>query len=61
VTKNDCMQIGHNNNTNTCIKAGHPCIGCASKHFPRQIMMHTYDDKRAIIKFKNSYLTGGKA
>lgn len=56
VTKNDCMVMGHNNNTNTCIKAGHPCIGCASEHFPRQIMLHTYNDKRAIVKFKSSYL-----
>jgi hydrogenase small subunit len=58
VTKNDCMQIGHNNNTNTCIKAGHPCIGCASEHFPRQIMMHTFHDKRAIAKFKNFHGQG---
>ena len=61
VTKNDCMTIGHNNNTNTCIKAGHPCIGCASKHFPRQIMMHSYGDKRAIVKFKNNHMRGEKA
>lgn len=46
------MTIGHNNNTNTCIKAGHPCIGCASEHFPRQIMLHSFNDKRAIAKFE---------
>ncbi len=48
VTYNDCLVNGHNSNTNTCIRAGHPCIGCASEHFPRQIMFHTFDDKRAI-------------
>jgi len=58
VTKNDCMTIGHNNNTNTCIKAGHPCIGCASEHFPRQIMLHTFNDKRAIAKFEHFKFKG---
>lgn len=48
VTKNDCLILGHNGNTNSCIRAGHPCIGCASEHFPRQIMMHVYTDKRWI-------------
>jgi hydrogenase small subunit len=48
VTKSDCLVNGHNSNTNTCIKAGHPCIGCASERFPRQIMMHAFDDKRVI-------------
>lgn len=52
VTKNDCIVNGHNNNTNVCIKAGHPCIGCASEHFPRQIMFHKYEDKRAIKNFQ---------
>lgn len=50
VTRNDCMVNGHNGNTNSCIKAGHPCVGCTSEHFPRQIMFHGYDDKRAIYK-----------
>jgi len=50
VTKNDCLVSGHNGNTNSCIRAGHPCIGCASEEFPRQIMLHAYDDKRAIKK-----------
>jgi hydrogenase small subunit len=58
VTKNDCLINGHNDNTNTCIKAGHPCIGCASEHFPRQIMFHSYNDDRAIVRFNNSYLMG---
>lgn len=40
VTKNDCLITGHNGNTNTCIRAGHPCIGCASRQFPRQVMFH---------------------
>jgi hydrogenase small subunit len=50
VTKNDCLLTGHNGNTNSCIRAGHPCIGCASEEFPRQIMLHAFDDKRAIKK-----------
>ncbi|MBB1126975.1 oxidoreductase [Thiospirillum jenense] len=48
VTHNDCMRFGHNHNTNTCIRSGHPCIGCASERFPRQIMLHRYGDRRAI-------------
>jgi hydrogenase small subunit len=52
VTKNDCLIHGHNGNTNVCIRAGHPCIGCSSEHFPRQIMFHKYDDKRIIKNFK---------
>ena len=52
VTKNDCLINGSNGNTSTCIRAGHPCIGCAGEHFPRQIMMHTFNDKRPIKKFK---------
>ncbi len=52
VTKNDCPINGHNDNTNICIKAGHPCIGCADKYFPRKIMLHTYDDKRPNERFK---------
>jgi hydrogenase small subunit len=52
ITKNDCLINGSNGNTNTCIRAGHPCIGCAGEHFPRQIMMHSYNDTRAIKKFK---------
>jgi hydrogenase small subunit len=50
VTKSDCMITGHNSNTNTCIRAGHPCIGCASEQFPRQIMLHAYDEKRVVKK-----------
>ena len=50
VTKNDCLLTGHNGNTNSCIRAGHPCIGCASEEFPRQIMLLAFDDKRAIKK-----------
>ncbi|HKJ76708.1 MAG TPA: hydrogenase small subunit [Gammaproteobacteria bacterium] len=48
VTHSDCVEYGHNSNTNNCIRAGHPCVGCASEHFPRQIMLHTYRDKRPI-------------
>ncbi|MBK5963020.1 oxidoreductase [Thiocystis minor] len=49
VTRNDCMRFGHNHNTNTCIRAGHPCVGCASERFPRQIMLHAHGDRRAIL------------
>jgi hydrogenase small subunit len=49
VTRNDCLSLGYNGNTNTCIRAGHPCIGCASEHFPRQIMLHSYNDNRPIL------------
>lgn len=52
VTKNDCLISGHNDNTNICIRAGHPCIGCASEHFPRQIMYHSFTDTRKIKNFK---------
>lgn len=48
VTRNDCLITGHNNNTNVCIRAGHPCVGCASEHFPRQIMFHAAGDRRGI-------------
>lgn len=48
ITNNDCMILGHNNNINTCIKAGHPCIGCAGSEFPRKIMLHQYNDSRCI-------------
>jgi hydrogenase small subunit len=49
VTHSDCMINGHNGNTNSCIRAGHPCIGCASEHFPRRIMLHSFNDPRVII------------
>ena len=48
VTRNDCLINGLNDNTNTCIRAGHPCIGCASEHFPRQMMFHIVGDRRGI-------------
>jgi hydrogenase small subunit len=48
VTWNDCPVLGHNGNTNTCIRAGHPCVGCASTNFPRQIMLHSYRDTRPL-------------
>lgn len=52
VTKNDCLITGHNDNTNTCIRSGHPCIGCADRHFPRQIMLKSYNDKRFNYNFR---------
>ena len=48
LTRNDCLINGHNGNTNICIRAGHPCIGCSSEHFPRRIMFHTANDSRNI-------------
>lgn len=49
VTRSDCVVQGYNNNTNTCIRAGHPCIGCSGESFPRRVMFHSYDDSRDII------------
>ncbi|MBB5021997.1 hydrogenase small subunit [Desulfurispira natronophila] len=49
VTRSDCMITGYNNNTNVCLRAGHPCIGCSGENFPRRVMFHTYDDTRDII------------
>jgi hydrogenase small subunit len=46
ITHFDCPTQGHNGNTNHCIRAGHPCIGCASDQFPRRIMLHAYQDPR---------------
>jgi hydrogenase small subunit len=43
VTYNDCIATGYNGNTNNCIRAGHPCIGCASELFPRPLLYHTHD------------------
>jgi hydrogenase small subunit len=42
VTYNDCMATGYNGNINNCIRAGHPCIGCASELFPRPLLYHTH-------------------
>ena len=47
VTYNDCIAIGYNGNTNNCIRAGHPCIGCASEIFPRPRLYHTHDEPKA--------------
>lgn len=47
VTYNDCIAIGYNGNTNNCIRAGHPCIGCASELFPRPLLYHTHDNFKA--------------
>ncbi|HKI80039.1 MAG TPA: hypothetical protein VKA04_00185, partial [Pseudodesulfovibrio sp.] len=46
VTYNDCSTNGHNGNTNNCVRAGHPCIGCASGYFPRPLLYHTRSDTR---------------
>lgn len=42
VTKNDCLITGYNDNENVCIRAGHPCIGCASEKFPKKTMLKPY-------------------
>ncbi len=55
VTRNDCLIRGHNGNTNTCLRAGHPCVGCASPHFPRRIMLHSYGDERAMTNKKDQW------
>ncbi|MBI4791962.1 MAG: hydrogenase small subunit [Deltaproteobacteria bacterium] len=44
VTYNDCVAIGYNGNTNNCVRAGHPCIGCAGELFPRPLLYHTHVD-----------------
>ncbi|ADH85378.1 oxidoreductase [Desulfurivibrio alkaliphilus] len=46
VTYNDCPGNGYNGNSNYCLRAGHPCIGCASELFPRPVLYHLYDDPR---------------
>jgi hydrogenase small subunit len=48
VTRNDCPVLGHNGNVNSCIRSGHPCVGCAGVHFPRQIIVRTARDERWI-------------
>lgn len=52
VTYNNCVPVGHNENVNTCIKAGHPCIGCAGYVFPRQILYHHFNEFRTLEKQK---------
>lgn len=46
VTYNDCIAIGYSGNTNNCVRAGHPCIGCAGELFPRPLLYHSHDDPR---------------
>lgn len=46
ITYNDCPTNGHNGNINICIRAGHPCIGCAGELFPRAVLYHQYGDPR---------------
>ncbi|MBU1899192.1 hydrogenase small subunit [Myxococcota bacterium] len=48
ITYTDCMTRGHNGNTNTCIRAGHPCVGCASERFPRRFLLHSSRDPRRV-------------
>lgn len=47
VTYNDCHATGYNGNTNNCIRAGYPCIGCAGDLFPRTMLYHSHEDPRA--------------
>lgn len=46
VSNNDCPDLGYNGNLNYCLKAGHPCTGCAGELFPRPVLYHLYDDPR---------------
>lgn len=46
VTYNDCPTIGYNGNSNYCLRAGHPCIGCAGELFPRPVLYHSHGDPR---------------
>jgi hydrogenase small subunit len=48
ISSNDCLIAGHNANTNSCIRSGHPCIGCASETFPRKIMLHARNESRSL-------------
>ncbi len=48
VTYNDCIAIGYSGNTNNCVRAGHPCIGCAGELFPRPLLYHSHDDPRPV-------------
>ncbi len=48
VTRNDCSVLGHNGNINTCIRSGHPCVGCASLQFPRQTLLRSTAESRWI-------------
>lgn len=46
VTYNACHTTGYNGNTNNCIRAGYPCIGCAGELFPRPVLYHSHNDPR---------------
>ena len=44
VTKNDCVKSTSFYDKYSCIKSGHPCVGCAGEAFPRTIMFkHAFD------------------
>jgi hydrogenase small subunit len=45
VTRSDCIMRDWNNGTNQCIKAGAPCIGCASEHFAKKKSYSFYPGK----------------
>lgn len=48
VTYNDCVAIGYCGNTNNCVRAGHPCIGCAGELFPRTRLYHTHENSAPV-------------
>ena len=53
VTKCDCVKSEAGYDKYSCIKNGHPCIGCSSENFPRTIMVKRSDDERKIEKYKS--------
>ena len=53
VTKNDCVKSNHKFDQYNCIKSGHPCVGCASENFPRNILFKKHDDNRKLTKYKH--------
>lgn len=44
ITYNDCVVRGYNGNINSCIRAGHPCLGCGSEHFPRLRIFQSFGE-----------------
>jgi hydrogenase small subunit len=53
VTKCDCIKSSNDYDKYNCIKSGHPCVGCASENFPRNILFKRHDDERSLVKYKD--------
>ena len=45
-THADCTVRFWNHGVNTCIKAGAPCVGCASEHFVAKANLPLYTKTR---------------